>query len=197
MRNGEFDAFAAATNADYNSETDYAEGQAVANDGQPVARTVLDKVFRILKHFPGGKKRDLEKYGRYVMQLLRTRTSSEVPKALSSRFMPEHEAGQSPMDKLTQDPVYQAAMRGQGQEETGDSSLKDKKRNASSEGEEGGMLKGMPHLARLARAHAEDTRHKLYQMTWTPESTIAYVAHRFPAVYASNFRKESGREFQL
>ena len=43
-------------------------------------------------------------------------------------------------------------------------------------------------LQRLAVAHKEDKRHVLYQMFWSPEAALTYLAHRYPATWAANFR---------
>lgn len=147
----------------------------------------LDKVFRLTKDF--GHKKDLQRYGRFVMQIIRSRTSAEIPKYLPSRFLPDDDVGRNRIDRIIQDPIYQASLA--GEEEI----VFDEDGNPM-EGGHGGVDKGrrqkvvktMENLARLAKAHAEDTRHKLYQMFWSPEAALAYVAHRFPGAYASNFR---------
>ncbi|KAF4747288.1 Methyltransferase-like protein 17, mitochondrial, partial [Perkinsus olseni] len=43
-------------------------------------------------------------------------------------------------------------------------------------------------LQRLSIAHAEDSRHRLYQQFYSPEAAVAYLAHRFSPAYAVNFR---------
>ena len=44
------------------------------------------------------------------------------------------------------------------------------------------------NVSRLARAHLLDRRQVLYQMFWSPEASVAYLAHSYPNNYAVNFR---------
>ena len=64
----------------------------------------------MLKDF--GNKKDLESFGHYMIEIMRTRSSSEVPKVLSSKFLPEYDPGFSPLDRITKDPVFVAAHMG-------------------------------------------------------------------------------------
>jgi len=117
---------------------------------------ICNKIIRLLKDY--GHKKDIERYGRFVSQKIRSRTSVEIPKVLSSSFLPEQE-GLSEVERLQNHPAYQGA-----------------------------ELAETSYVKRLAHAHAEDSRHKLYQMFWSPHSALAYLAHRYTSTFASCFR---------
>eukprot|EP00397_Hematodinium_sp_SG-2012_P004962 GEMP01004977.1.p1 GENE.GEMP01004977.1~~GEMP01004977.1.p1 ORF type:complete len:545 (+),score=91.24 GEMP01004977.1:1691-3325(+) len=117
---------------------------------------ICNKIVRLLKDF--GHKKEIQRYGRHVSQKIRSRTSSEIPKVLSSRFLPEQE-GRSEVDRLQSHPAF-----------------------------EGENIDDESYVRRLALAHAEDSKHKLYQMFWSPHSALAYLAHRYTSTFASCFR---------
>ncbi|CAD7925485.1 unnamed protein product [Amoebophrya sp. A120] len=211
-----------------------------------ICNYIRDRCAQLLRDF--GHKKDVQRHGRYVQDIMRSRSATEVPTVLSSRFLPEHADGGSPMDRILSDPVYQAAIRGQKYRvEKEREKVKNAQKKSASASREGGGLsstsgasspsttddyddfvedgeqadeeesteeksdnveenerndaspsprnstsvrtpKTMAHLSRLARAHAEDKKHKLYQMFWSPEAALAYLGERYVGSYAANLR---------
>ncbi|CEL98183.1 unnamed protein product [Vitrella brassicaformis CCMP3155] len=128
-------------------------------------RTIISEM---LKRF--GHKGDLEEMGKYMQMRLRTRTSAEVPRVLPSNLLPESEQGQSVVDKILSKPGYKE--------------LNELLQVAQS-------LPDESEVKKLAIAHAEDSRHKLYNMTsvsYSPQAALAHTAHRLPKQYAAFFR---------
>lgn len=131
---------------------------------QGVPRPITEKIARLLTEF--GQKKDLERYGRFMQKKVRSRTSSETPRVLISVFLPEHEdEDQGPLAKLRKNPAFRDLFANIGASSLGDSAMK-----------------------RLAVANMEERRHKLFHMFWSPEAALTYVAHRYPATWACNFR---------
>eukprot|EP00928_Gymnodinium_smaydae_P089131 TRINITY_DN73134_c0_g1_i1.p1 TRINITY_DN73134_c0_g1~~TRINITY_DN73134_c0_g1_i1.p1 ORF type:complete len:610 (-),score=83.42 TRINITY_DN73134_c0_g1_i1:65-1894(-) len=131
---------------------------------QTVPYSVMDKIVRLLKDF--GEKRSLERYGRYMLKKVRSRTSAEPPRVLSSLFLPEQDDDQfGPVAKLRNNPIFKDLFDHAGMSAMDDATLR-----------------------RLGVANMEEKRHKLFQMFWSPEAALTYVAHRYPAVWACNFR---------
>lgn len=131
---------------------------------QDVPKPLMDKIVKLLREF--GRKKDLERYGRYLLKRTRSRTSAETPSVLSSWFLPEHvneETG--PIGRLKKNPAFKDIFDHAGAISLDDASM-----------------------SRLAKANAEDRRHKLYQMFWSPEASLTYLAHRYPAAWATNMR---------
>jgi ribosomal protein RSM22 (predicted rRNA methylase) len=132
---------------------------------------IQGKVLRLLEQF--GYKGDLERFGKYMVARFRSRASTETPKVLPSVVIPERsmKKNKTPLERLF-----------------GAKGFDD--------------LRGaMPHLfseegannlssayTQAAIASAEDEKHKLYQMFYSPGTAVTYLAHRFPSTYASNFR---------
>eukprot|EP00400_MALV-I_sp_L67-5_P001246 gene1246-203_t len=150
-----------------------------ATDIPPV---IADKIIYILKKY--GRKKDLEKYGVYLRKKVRSRTSVEIPRVLTSETLEED--GNTKLDKLMRSSQYKDLHTIAEQWRTVTESGKVETDISSSTAAVTGT--SMSEITRLALAHAEDSRHKLYQMTWSPESTMTYVAAHFPAKYAANFR---------
>eukprot|EP00931_Biecheleriopsis_adriatica_P049982 TRINITY_DN28923_c0_g1_i1.p1 TRINITY_DN28923_c0_g1~~TRINITY_DN28923_c0_g1_i1.p1 ORF type:complete len:574 (+),score=99.47 TRINITY_DN28923_c0_g1_i1:27-1724(+) len=131
---------------------------------QDAPRAVMEKIVRLLRDF--GQKKDLERYGRYMLKKQRSRTSAETPSVLPSWFLPEGEGdGNGPIAKLRKNPAFKDLFAHAGVASLDDSALR-----------------------RLAIAHKEDKRHVLYQMFWSPEASLTYLAHRYPATWSVNFR---------
>ncbi|KAF4673121.1 Methyltransferase-like protein 17, mitochondrial [Perkinsus chesapeaki] len=128
------------------------------------------KIIRLLRDF--GNKKDVERYARYVMQRQRSRSSTELPRVLSSAFLPEKEDDKekSRLDRITKGQHFQELKHTMPE-------LFDPERSQE-----------ISELQRLSIAHAEDSRHRLYQQFYSPEAAVAYLAHRFPPAYAVNFR---------
>lgn len=76
---------------------------------------ICDKVISLVSD--AGHKSDYEKWGRYITNKMSTQYGAEIPSVLHSRFLSHFEPGQSPVDKLKSDPIYQAAIRGELKEE--------------------------------------------------------------------------------
>lgn len=133
---------------------------------QMVPHKVQDRVVRLLRDF--GQKRPLERYGRFMMKKIRSRTSSEVPRVSPSMFLPDeddHENEHGAIAKLRRNPAFKDLFAHADISSLADSTM-----------------------SRLAIANKEDRRHKLYQMFWSPEAALTYVPHRYPAVWAANLR---------
>jgi len=131
---------------------------------QDVPKSIMEKIVKLLKDF--GQKKDLERYGRYLRKKVRSRTAVETPNVLSSRFLPEQDdADGGPLAKLRKNPAFQDLFQHTDMSSLDDSAMR-----------------------RLAVAHKEDRRHKLFQMFWAPEAALTYMAHRYPASWATNYR---------
>jgi len=132
---------------------------------QDIPQGLMEKIVRLLREF--GQKKDLERYGRYLQKKVRSRTAAEVPTVLSSTFLPEHDSGDGPVARLRKNPAFSDLFE---HAEAIKESLDDSA------------------LRRLAVANREERKHKLFQMFWSPEAALVYMAHRYPAAWASNFR---------
>lgn len=131
---------------------------------QDTPRIIMDKITKLLREF--GQKKDLERYGRYLRKKVRSRTSVETPSVLSSLFLPEHDPEEGgALAKLRKNPAFKDLFHHTDWTSLDDSTMQ-----------------------RLAVANKEDRRHKLFQMFWSPEAALTYVAHRYPATFAANFR---------
>lgn len=130
---------------------------------QDMPSNIRDKITRLLRDF--GHKKDLERYGKYLRQKTRARTSSETPQTLSSRFLPEFEEGEDPFEKLRKKPEFRDLF-----DHVDPQTL------------------NTAEISRLAQAKTDQWRHKLFQMSWAPETALTYMAHRYPGTYASCHR---------
>lgn len=131
---------------------------------QECPRHLMEKIVKLLREF--GQKHDLERYGRYMVRKVRSRTSTETPRMLASHFLPEEDnEDNGPLAKLRRNPALKDLWDHMGDISMDESTLK-----------------------RLAYASAEEGQHKLYQMFWSPEGALTYLAHRYPATWASNYR---------
>ncbi|CAE7199963.1 Mettl17 [Symbiodinium natans] len=131
---------------------------------QDAPRSIMEKIVRLLRDF--GQKQDLQRYGRYLLKRQRSRTSTEIPAVLPSAFLPEGEGeGEGPIAKMRKNPAFKDLFDHAGVRNLDDSTMR-----------------------RLAIAHMQDRRHVLYQMFWSPEAALTYLAHRYPATWATNFR---------
>lgn len=131
---------------------------------QDLPRLITEKIRRLLKDF--GQKKDLERYGRYLRKKVRSRTAAETPEVLPSCFLPESDQENSgPLSKLRKNPAFADLFQHTDATSLDDSTIR-----------------------RLAIAHREESRHKLFQMFWSPEAALTYVAHRYAATFATNYR---------
>eukprot|EP00439_Symbiodinium_sp_Y106_P010410 s452_g1.t1 len=131
---------------------------------QDAPRNIMEKIVRLLRDF--GQKKDLQRYGRYMLKRQRSRTSTEIPAVLPSAFLPEGEGeGEGPIAKMRKNPAFKDLFDHAGVRNLDDSAMR-----------------------RLAMAHMQDRRHVLYQMFWSPEAALTYLAHRYPATWATNLR---------
>lgn len=131
---------------------------------QDVPVAIMEKIAKVLKDF--GHKKDLERYGRFLRKKVRSRTAVEVPSVLSSAFLPEQaDPDGGPLAKLRKNPAFKDLF-----DHTDWSSLEDSA------------------MRRLAFADKEERLHKLFQMFWSPEAALTYLAHRYPACWATNYR---------
>jgi len=124
-----------------------------------------DKIEKMLKQF--GRKKEIEAMGRYVSLKLSTRSSSEIPRVLPSKLLPESEQGASVVDKL---------FRGSQQEQI--KLLMELQGEVPEESE----------IFKLAISHADDARHKALQITYSPHAALALVGHFYASMFAANFR---------
>ncbi|OLQ14928.1 hypothetical protein AK812_SmicGene926 [Symbiodinium microadriaticum] len=119
---------------------------------QDAPRNIMEKIVRLLRDF--GQKKDLQRYGRYMLKRQRSRTSTEIPAVLPSAFLPEGEGeGEGPIAKLRKNPAFKDLFDHAGVRNLDDSAMR-----------------------RLAMAHMQDRRHVLYQMFWSPEAALTYLA---------------------
>ena len=152
---------------------------------------IIEKIIYLLQKF--GRKRDLERYGRYLRKKTRSRTCVEIPRVLASETL--HDDGNTRLDKLMRNQSYKdlhqiaeqwRTITETGKVEISQSPIEGVEQHATGSQSIAGT--SMSEITRLALAHAEDSRHKLYQMTWSPESTLTYLAHNYAGAYAANFR---------
>lgn len=162
-RGFKFDRMFPSDDLDPNALLELDQLALVSMKTQDAPRSVMEKIVRLLRDF--GQKKDLERYGRYLLKRQRSRTSTEVPGVLPSAFLPEDRDDNGPLAKMRKNPAFKDLFEHAGVSSMDDSTMR-----------------------RLAMAHKEDRRHVLYQMFWSPEAALTYVAHRYPATWASNFR---------
>lgn len=162
-RGFKFDRMFPSDDLDPNALLELDQLALVSMKTQDAPRSVMEKIVRLLRDF--GQKKDLERYGRYLLKRQRSRTSAEVPGVLPSAFLPEDRDDNGPLAKMRKNPAFKDLFEHAGVSSMDDSTMR-----------------------RLAMAHKEDRRHVLYQMFWSPEAALTYVAHRYPATWASNFR---------
>lgn len=114
-----------------------------------------------------GDKKYVEKLGWWMNRRYRSRTSVEIPRVLPSRLLPQEVEGKSRVDDILRSPVY-----------------KELKKHIDIEND----LPEDSEIYRLALAHAEDTRHRLYVRTFTPLTAVAFTLHRYTHSWAAIFR---------
>ena len=130
-----------------------------------------EKLFALLEQF--GYKGDLERFGKYMVARYRSRACAETPRVLSSALIPEKKlrSHKTPLERLFGAKGFadlRAAMPELFSEEAAAS--------LSSS------------YTQTAVSNAEDARHKLYQMFYSPGTAVTYMAHRFPSTFGANFR---------
>lgn len=162
-RGFKFDRMFPSDDLDPNALLELDQLALVSMKTQDAPRSVMEKVVRLLRDF--GQKQDLQRYGRYLLKRQRSRTSTEIPSVLPSAFLPEDDRDNGPLAKMRKNPAFKDLFDHAGVNNMDDSSMR-----------------------RLAVAHKEDRRHVLYQMFWSPEAALTYLAHRYPATWAANFR---------
>lgn len=128
-----------------------------------------EKVFALLEQF--GFKGDLERFGKYMVARYRSRACTETPKVLPSALVPQKSmrVSKTPLERLMKSKGF-ADLRGAMPELFTE--------DLSAEGD----------YSQTAVSNAEDSKHKLYQMFYSPGTAVTYLAHRFPSTFAANFR---------
>jgi ribosomal protein RSM22 (predicted rRNA methylase) len=129
------------------------------------------KVFQLLEQF--GYKGDLERFGKYMVARYRSRACAESPQVLPSVVIPERSMkhNKTPLERLLGSQGF-ADLRGAMPELFTDEAV-------------AGLNSS---FSQSSISSAEDDRHKIYQMFYSPGTAVTYLAHRFPSTYASNFR---------
>ncbi|KAF8821397.1 small ribosomal subunit Rsm22 protein [Cardiosporidium cionae] len=129
-----------------------------------IPQEILHKIEIILKEF--GHKHDLERVGSFLARKLTARSSVEIPRILHSSLMTEE------IPRSLQIPVTFNKGKADG--------------SASQS-----LQAAEPDPAELyfdAVAHAEDSRHKLHNITYFPEAALSFMAHRYAGMFAANYR---------
>lgn len=144
-RGFKFDRMFPSDDLDPNALLELDQLALVSMKTQDAPRSVMEKIVRLLRDF--GQKKDLERYGRYLLKRQRSRTSTEVPGVLPSAFLPEDRDDNGPLAKMRKNPAFKDLFEHAGVSSMDDSTMR-----------------------RLAMAHKEDRRHVLYQMFWSPEA---------------------------
>merc|ERR1712137_595724 len=94
------------------------------------------------------------------------RTSTEIPKTLQSLFLPEHEEEDGgALARLRRNPAFKDLFT-----------------------HTGGIELDQALMDQIAVAHEHDQRHKIFQMSWSPEAALTYLAHRYAPTWAVNYR---------
>ena len=132
---------------------------------------IQSKVFTLLGQF--GYKGDLERFGKYLVAKYRSRACTETPRVLPSALIPEKAMThhKTALERLLNSKGF-ADLR-QAMPELFD---QDAAASVNSS------------YAQTAIANANDEKHKTFQMFYSPGTAITYLAHRFPATFAANFR---------
>jgi ribosomal protein RSM22 (predicted rRNA methylase) len=132
--------------------------------------SIQEKVFVLLDQF--GFKGDLERFGKYMVARFRSRACTETPKVLPSVLVPQKtlKVTKTPLERLFASKGF-ADLRGAMPE------LFETEKEVSAE-----------DYAQLSISNAEDSKHKVYQMFYSPGTSVTYLAHRFPSTFATNFR---------
>ena len=133
--------------------------------------TIQEKVFSLLEQF--GYKGDLERFGKYMVARYRSRACAETPKVLPSSLVPQKsmKVVRTPLERVFQSKGFKD-LRG---------AMPELFTEAAADGVSSSY-------AQTAIANAEDGKHKLYQMFYSPGTSVTYLAHRFPSTFAANFR---------
>jgi ribosomal protein RSM22 (predicted rRNA methylase) len=129
------------------------------------------KLLKLLEQF--GYKGDLERFGKYMVARYRSRACSETPKVLPSVLLPEKSM------KRTKTPL-ERLLNSKGFDD-----LRGAMPDLFKQSQDSGIGSS---FSQTAISNAEDDKHKTYQMFYSPGTAVTYLAHRFPATYASNFR---------
>jgi ribosomal protein RSM22 (predicted rRNA methylase) len=127
-----------------------------------------DRALALLRAYPN--KKDLEKYGAYFFRKVRARACAETPRVLGSSLLPEKiaDSEKTQLEKL---------LHGRGFAELAEviEDLELKKDEYS-------------EILSFAIHDGADALFKLFQTVYTYEACLVYLAHKFPSVYATNFR---------
>lgn len=132
---------------------------------------ILVKIRGLLENF--GYKGDLERFGTYLVSRYRSRSCSETPRVLPSSLIPAKtmKVNRTPLERILNSKGF--------------SELKGALPDLFSQ-EAVHEIEG--DLAQTALSQAEDSRHKQFQMFYSPGTAVTYLAHRFPGTFAANFR---------
>lgn len=146
------------------SELDYVSMCGLTTNELPP--DILDKVKSLVQEF--GYKGDLERFGKYMVAKYRSRSCSESPKILPSTLLPQKtmRVNRTPLDRLLKSKGFED-LRAAAPELFSDTA---------------------DDYSQSAISEQEDDKHKLFQMFYSPGTAVTYLAHRFPATFASNFR---------
>ena len=132
---------------------------------------LLAKIRGLLENF--GYKGDLERFGTYLVSRYRSRSCSETPRVLPSSLIPAKtmKVTRTPLERILNSKGF-SDLKG---------ALPDLFSNEAVHELEG-------DLAQTALSQAEDSKHKQFQMFYSPGTAVTYLAHRFPGTFAANFR---------
>ena len=129
---------------------------------------LLSKIITILRDF--GKKKDFESFSKDFFRKLSSRSCVETPRVLGSCLLPEKKEGEKTISER---------MAGFG----GVAEVVDSFR------ESGGTVSAADLLDGIARsAAASDQFNKNFQVVYSPEVSLAFLAHRFGASYGAHLR---------
>eukprot|EP00922_Rhytidocystis_sp_ex-Travisia-forbesii_P015103 GHVS01022562.1.p1 GENE.GHVS01022562.1~~GHVS01022562.1.p1 ORF type:complete len:467 (-),score=66.75 GHVS01022562.1:939-2339(-) len=129
----------------------------------PLDQQMLHRFTTMLKY--AGNKKHLEAAGKYMALKLAARTAVERPAVLPSRLIAES------ADRLSSAAAKELQLL---------QSLAAHRLSPLPTSDQ--------HLTQLALAHAEDRRHKLHHISYSPDAALGVVAHNFPGLYASCLR---------
>jgi hypothetical protein len=131
----------------------------------------LEKIRMLLEKF--GYKGDLEKFGKYMVARYRSRSCTETPRVLPSSLVPAKtmKVSKTPLERLFNS-------KGFSDLKVAVPELFTSEAIHEVEGD----------LRQTAISNAEDDKHKLFQMFYSPGTAVTYLAHRFPSTFGANFR---------
>lgn len=130
-----------------------------------------EKVVALLEQF--GFKGDLERFGKYMVARYRSRACAETPQVLPSALIPEKKlrSHKTPLERVFASKGF--------------ADLREAMPELFTEQSAASLSSA---YAQTAISNAQDDKHKLYQMFYSPGTAVTYLAHRFPSTFAANFR---------